>query len=467
MTAGHDDRLPRPGNDGKAEVVKPGQKEIRMTDERQLTMIKQGEAPAVQAPSRIADQPCVDCLDQSPAAEHRRPAIPRRVAFWLLAFVFAATMLGTTLPTPLYDIYQAQWHFSAAIVTVTFAVYAAGVLVTLLLTGRASDQAGRKPVLAAALGCSALSTVVFILAPNVGVLMAGRILSGFSAGLMTGTATATLTELIPASASRRASLAATAANMGGLGLGPLIAGLFAQYGPHPTVLVFQVYLAVLAAAGLCLFLVPETVSPRRRPVIRFAGLGIPERGRSEFIAAGVAGFAAFSLLGLFAGLAPTFVASVLHEPHHAVHGAVVFGLLAVGTVTQLMLSRFGSRRVVMAGLGLFLVALTLIVAALAAASMALFLAGTVVGGVAVGAVFLGSLATANRLAPPGRRGQVVSAYFVLCYCGLLIPVVGVGVASGLIGDFRAVLAFSILLAALCLFALAGIWRALLPPGPSR
>jgi MFS family permease len=87
-----------------------------------------------------------------------------------------------------------------------------------------------------------------------------------------------------------------------------------------------------------------------------------------------------------------------------------------------------------------------------------------VGGVAVGAVFLGSLATANRLAPPGQRGQVVSAYFVLCYCGLAVPVVGVGVASIFIGDFRAVLAFSILLAALCLFSLAGIWRALLPPG---
>src|ERR1700756_4473694 len=172
-----------------------------MTAERSVTMTKQGEAPAVQVPGRIPDQPCADCLDQSPAAELRRPGVPRRVAFWLLAFVFAATMLGTTLPTPLYDIYQVQWHFSAAIVTVTFAVYAAGVLLALLLTGRASDEAGRKPVLAAALGCSALSTVVFILAPNVGVLMAGRGLSGFSAGLMNGTATAALTELVPASAS--------------------------------------------------------------------------------------------------------------------------------------------------------------------------------------------------------------------------------------------------------------------------
>ena len=343
--------------------------------------------------------------------------------------------------------------------TVTFAVYAVAVLATLLLAGRSSDQAGRKPVLAVALACSALSTIAFILAPDIGVLFAGRILSGLSAGLMTGTATAALTELVPASASRRASLVATAANMGGLGLGPLIAGLFAQYAPNPTVLVFEVYLGVLAIAGLCLLLVPETVLPRCRPALRFAGLGIPERGRSEFIAAGAAGFAAFALLGLFAALAPTFLGSVLHQNNHAVQGGVVFLLLAVGAVTQVALFRFNSRRVVLAGLGVFLVALALIDAALAQAAMALFLAGTVVGGVAVGSVFLGSLATANRLAPPGQRGQVLSAYFVACYTGLIIPVIGVGVATEFISDFAAVLALSIVLAALCLLSLARISRA--------
>jgi MFS family permease len=158
----------------------------------------------LRVPERTPDRPCVDCLDQSPAARQTRLAVPRRVAFWLVALILSITMLGTTLPTPLYVIYQGQWHFSAAIVTVTFAVYAAAVLATLLLAGRSSDQAGRKPVLAAALASSAL-----------------------------------------------------------------------------TVLVFEVYLAVLAAAGLCLLLMPETVSPRRRPALRFAGLGIPERGRSE------------------------------------------------------------------------------------------------------------------------------------------------------------------------------------------
>jgi len=208
---------------------------------------------------------------------------------------------------------------------------------------------------------------------------------------------------------------------------------------------------VLATAGLCLLFIPETVSPRQRPAVRPAGLGIPGRGRAEFIAAAVAGFAAFSLLGLFAALVPSFLGSVLHEDSHAVQGAVVFILFAVGTVTQFLLSRFPSRPVMVAGLGL-LAALALIVAALARASLVLFLTGTVVSGIAVGGIFLGSLA------PPGRRGQAVSTYFVACYCGLIFPVIGTGVVSGFIGDFAAVLALSILIAALCTYALASSAR---------
>jgi len=41
------------------------------------------------------------------------PAVPRQAGFWLLALVLGVTMLGTTLPTPLYVIYQGRWHFSS------------------------------------------------------------------------------------------------------------------------------------------------------------------------------------------------------------------------------------------------------------------------------------------------------------------------------------------------------------------
>jgi hypothetical protein len=110
------------------------------------------------APPTVRDRPCIDCLEEAPV--HKTEVRERQTAFWLLAFLFAAVMLGTTLLSPLYVVYQAEWHFSSGIVTLVFAVYTAGVLVALLLAGRSSDQVGRRPVLAAALSFSALSSVV-------------------------------------------------------------------------------------------------------------------------------------------------------------------------------------------------------------------------------------------------------------------------------------------------------------------
>ena len=101
--------------------------------------------------SKSSGKPCFESLDEAIAVDSPPIAQPHEVAFWLIAYVFAATMLGTTLPTPLYVIWESQWHFSSVTVTLIFAVYAAGVLSALVFAGRASDQVGRRPVLGAAL----------------------------------------------------------------------------------------------------------------------------------------------------------------------------------------------------------------------------------------------------------------------------------------------------------------------------
>ncbi len=49
----------------------------------------------------------------------------------------------------------------------------------------------------------------------------------------------------------------------------------------------------------------------------------------------MAGFAAFSLFGIFNALVPTFLRDILHENNHAVAGAVVFMFSGVAVVTQL------------------------------------------------------------------------------------------------------------------------------------
>src|ERR1700734_1025842 len=337
---------------------------------------------------QTADRPCIDGPGQSAGLQLHRLAVPREVAFWLVAYVFGVTILGTSLPAPLYAIYQRQWHFSSAVLTLIFAAYAAAVLAALLLAGQSSDQTGRKPVMAAALGSSAASTVVFILASSPGWLYPARILSGVSAGLMTGAATAALTEMTREPPARRASVVAAGMNTGAAALGPLMAGLFAQYLPQPTVTVFEVFLGLLAAAALALVFVPETVTRRERPSLRFTGLAISADARREFIGAGAAAFAAYTLNGLFASLVPGFTTVILHHPNYAVAGAVTCVFFAAGTVAALGLAHLNSRPVLLVGLGLFLAGLALVVAGVSAASLALFIVGTVVAGSAFGALVI-------------------------------------------------------------------------------
>jgi hypothetical protein len=96
------------------------------------------------------------------------------------------------------------------------------------------------------------------------------------------------------SAARRASLVAATVSAGAAALGPLMPGLFAQYLPQPTVLVFEVFLGLLAAAALALAFVPGTVTRRERPSLRFTSLAISADARREFIGAGAAAFAAYT-----------------------------------------------------------------------------------------------------------------------------------------------------------------------------
>ena len=121
----------------------------------------------------------------------------RRFGFAAAAFALAIAMLGTTLPTPLYGLYREKFGFSELMITVIFATYAAGVIASLLLFGRLSDQIGRRRVLLPGLVFSALSAVCFLTATGLPLLLAGRVLSGLSAGIFTGTATATLMDLSP------------------------------------------------------------------------------------------------------------------------------------------------------------------------------------------------------------------------------------------------------------------------------
>jgi hypothetical protein len=57
------------------------------------------------------------------------------------------------------------------------------------------------------------------------------------------------------------------------------------------------------------------------------------------------------------------------------------------------------------------------------------------------------LAVANSLAPPERRAEIASAFFVCCFCGNALPIIGVGALAQLIPAQTADLVFALVVSA--------------------
>lgn len=68
----------------------------------------------------------------------------RTAPFWVVAIAFLLVMAYSTVPTPLYPLYQELDGFPVSVVTVVFAAYAVGVVASLFLLGHVSDWMGRR-----------------------------------------------------------------------------------------------------------------------------------------------------------------------------------------------------------------------------------------------------------------------------------------------------------------------------------
>ncbi|MGC3000466.1 MFS transporter [Streptomyces sp. G35A] len=377
--------------------------------------------------------------------------------------VFAVCMAGTTLPTPLYGLYQQKFGFSELTVTVVYAVYAFGVIGVLLLAGNASDTVGRRPVLLWGLGFAAASAVCFLSATGLGWLYAGRLLSGLSAGLFTGAATAYVMESAPYDGAPRATFVATAANMGGLGCGPLLAGVLSQYAAWPLYLPFAVHLALVACSAAVLLRLAETVRERRPlSTVRPQRPGLPAQVRAVFGPAATASFVGFALFGVFTSVSPSFLAHFLDVHNRAVSGLVVALAFFASTAGQLAVGRVGVARSLPWGCAGLLTGLALLAGALHWDLLPLVVLSAVVGGVGQGLSFRGALSAVAGASPPDRRAAVISTLFVVAYAGISVPVIGVGLLTGPIGLEGAGLVFIACMAVLVVTAAVYLLRRPVP-----
>jgi len=266
-----------------------------------------------------------------------------------------------------------------------------------------------------------------------GVLV-GRLITGVSVGLAAGTAITYLIELRARedpspSALIRARNIGTAVSVGGLGIGPLVAGSLAEWASYPLTLPYLVFLGLGALALIGVAAAPETRAPAAAPSSesRATGRSRPVR---VLVPGATATLAAFAATGLFAGLSGLFLTVVLDRPSHALAGATLFLVFTSGVVSQLATNRLPASRVFVLGTISMLTGLALLVTAvrLSSPSLALFLLSGALIGAGAGAVFKGTTGLVLEAAPPESRLALTSDLLIALYVGLSIPVIGAGFA---------------------------------------
>jgi MFS family permease len=363
------------------------------------------------------------------------PRLSRRAGFWAIAFSFLAVAALSTAPSALYGLYERQDHLAPLTITVVYAVYAAGVITSLLLAGHVSDWYGRRAVLIPALSLATVGTVLFVSWQSLAGLIVARVLTGLALGATVATATAYIADLDAGpdgAVTRRAQIVAAVANVGGLAIGPLATGLLARYAPGGGLaLPYVVLLVVLAVALVGVVLAPDGRRaahplPRYRP----QRLTVPALARRQFLAAIAAAALAFATLGLFAGLAGRFLAGPLHHPSPALTGAAIFLTFGSGVIVQVTTAKWPPHRLVAAGIPPIVLGLAVLVlsAWTAPPSLPLFLAGGVLTGLGASAIFRASLGVALATSRADERAGTLATFFTTGYAALSLPVLGLGIA---------------------------------------
>jgi MFS family permease len=360
--------------------------------------------------------------------------LPRAVSFVVIAAIFVLFMAASSAPSPLYVVYQQNWHFSATTLTAVFAVYVLGLIASLLVLGALSDHVGRRPVLASAIALEAVSLVLFLVAGDVSVLFLARLVQGIATGAAMTTMAATLADLNPPHAPGRAGVVNGIAPTSGLALGALGCGALIQFAPSPTHLVFALLLGGMVLAGLIVAAMPET-SARRPGGLRslVPRLGVPGRLRPDFAALIPIMIASWSLGGLYLSLGPSVAAGLFGLANHLIGGLVVTLLCATGAVTTFLMRSRPAEQLLRAGAALLTVGLAVTLAGMAGETVVLGIIGTVVAGIGFGASALASFGTLVRISAPAERGELFAVAYVISYLSFSVPAVAAGLAATAFG----------------------------------
>ncbi|MDG3439084.1 MFS transporter [Nitrospirillum amazonense] len=357
-----------------------------------------------------------------------RFALSSKAGFRVAAGVVAHTLWTSAAPAMVYPLYAGRWHLTPSVTTGIFAVYPVTVVAVLVLFGNLSDQVGRRLAMLYGVAASAAGVLLFALANNVVMLLAGRALMGIGVGLSAGPSAAALVDFAEDGAGVvKAGAATLASQAAGLAAALLVGGALVQYAPAPMRLSFWLLFALLLMLLAGIFLLPRQASnPGSVSGWRPALPRVPPGLRKPF------GFAAFTVMTayfhgvLIASLGSQVARDLVRSDNALVNGAALALFAITLGVVGLLARRLRPDIAIAMGAVASLAGMAFLAVAVLAHSLTSFLAATVASGMGYAWMVYGGLAMINAVASQAVRGGMTSAVFLLAYLFTGLAALGLG-----------------------------------------
>lgn len=391
-------------------------------------------------------------------SDPRGRTLTNHVAYLLAAAVIGLGLFASATPSPLYHSYSALWHFSPLTLTLVYATYAFGVLASLLLVGRASDEVGRRPVLLGAIAMLMASAVLFMLADSVVWLFGARAIQGVATGAALSAASAALLDLHPRRDPAGVGQANGVASAAGLGAGILVSSSLVQLGVAPRVLPYVVLFVLFGVSFAGVLWMPEPVQTRGRFHLTVQGASVPAVVRRPFLLAGLAVLSSWSIGGLFFSLGPELSARLFNTTNVLVSASGIVALAGSAAISQLMFGHTAPWIGASAGSVALAAGMALIVLATASDSGVIFLGGSTISGIGFGMAFLGGLRALSTAIPQEHRAAVMSAFYIVAYASLSVPAVLAGSVVDQFGLRPTFETFGGIVAVIALIVAVEAWR---------
>lgn len=374
----------------------------------------------------------------------------RRFGFAVSSVAMVVLIAAVAAPSPVYPLYQAEWHLAPVTLTAMFAIYVAGLLVVLLTAGSLSDFIGRRPVIVAASLISIVGLALLAWAPSASWVMVARVVQGVSMALAVGSLGAALLDFAPPGRARFAAMLNGALPPIGLALGALAGSGLVEFGPDPTRLVYVVIAALVAVLTVPLFLLPERHERRPGALASLAPtVSLPTQVRGIFVAVLGCLMAAWALGGLYLGMGASIVRSIFGIQEAIVGGIAIAVVTGVGALTGMVTQRRDALHVMLAGGAALIVGPLIMVVAVSADLPWLFFVSSVVGGVGFGAGFQGGLRMIVAESPAADRAGVLSCVYLVCYLAFGVPCLLAGLLTPSLGLTKVIVGYTVFV---CLLA---------------